>query len=346
MFKVLEKKHKKTLEDLIKAKKEVSIWERWHRELYNALISEQDNVCYVCRSFASDLEILGYKLNAKKNSINSIQSLPSNNQFNLEFELNKIIGLNDVKKYLMGVQAQLRIQLERSKMGLATVKPVNHMIFQGNPGTGKTTIARILVNILYEMGVLKKKKFVETDRSGLVAEYVGQTALKTQGKINEALDGILFIDEAYSLASDVEGIGFGKEAIDALVKGMEDNRERLIVILAGYTEEMRNFIKVNPGLQSRFSNIIDFPDYSVEELLAISIKLFKENDYSVTSGAVEKMRVNFSKASGEEHFGNGRYVRNFFEETIRNQAVRLHTIESSRITKNIITEITIDDIPC
>ncbi|WP_164880534.1 AAA family ATPase [Clostridium manihotivorum] len=264
--------------------------------------------------------------------------------FNLEAKLKDVIGLEEVKEFVRSLQAQLKIKKQRKALGL----PIDdaqtlHMIFKGNPGTGKTTMARIIGEVLYSLGVLQDKKFIETDRSGLVAGYVGQTAIKTKEKIDSALGGILFIDEAYALAQDAgSNSGFGKEAIDTLVKGMDDNRENLLVILAGYSEDMDNFLEVNPGLKSRFANIIEFKDYSVEDLLNIADIVFKNKGYVVTEKARNKMKVIFEEASAIADFGNGRYVRNLFEKTVRNQAVRLENIEN--LTKEHLVTIEEADV--
>ena len=217
-------------------------------------------------------------------------------------------------------------------------------VFTGNPGTGKTTVARIVAQIYRELGILKKGQLVETDRSGLVAEYVGQTAVKTNKIIDSALDGVLFIDEAYSL---VQGGGndYGKEAIATLLKRMEDDRDRLIVILAGYDNEMKLFIDSNPGLQSRFNRYIHFSDYNAEELMAIFKLNLKKFDYELTNDAEQKISHLFSYAVShkDQNFGNGRYARNVLEKTLENQATRLASV--SEITEQMLRTIEEHDIP-
>jgi SpoVK/Ycf46/Vps4 family AAA+-type ATPase len=269
-------------------------------------------------------------------------STTQNESFDLEDKLKDVIGLEEVKDFVRSLQAQLRIKKQRKALGLPSDDSQTlHMIFKGNPGTGKTTMARIIGEVLYSLGVLKDKKFVETDRSGLVAGYVGQTAIKTKEKIDAALGGILFIDEAYALAQDAgSNSGFGKEAIDTLVKGMDDNRENLLVILAGYSEDMDNFLEVNPGLKSRFANIIEFKDYSVQDLLDIADIVFRNKGYVLTEAARSKMKTIFEDASKISAFGNGRYVRNLFEKAVRNQAVRLENIEN--LTKEHL--VTIEEV--
>ena len=201
---------------------------------------------------------------------------PREDDYDLEAELSGVVGLESVKNYIRSLNARLLIQEERKKHGLkVNTAQTLHMIFMGNPGTGKTMMARTIANVLYHMGIIGTKKLVETDRSGLVAGYVGQTAIKTREVIESALNGVLFIDEAYALAQGGDN-DFGQEAIDTLVKMMDDNRERLVVILAGYSDDMRNFLNQNAGLESRFPNIIEFEDYSTDELLLIAEKMYEE----------------------------------------------------------------------
>jgi SpoVK/Ycf46/Vps4 family AAA+-type ATPase len=245
--------------------------------------------------------------------------------FNLEVELSKIIGLDEVKDYIRSLSARLRIQGERKKIGLAvdTTQTV-HMIFKGNPGTGKTMVARTVAQVLYNIGVIKINKLIETDRAGLVAGYVGQTAIKTREKVMEAMDGVLFIDEAYSLSQGGAN-DFGKEAIDTLVKLMDDYRDRIVVILAGYSKDMDRFLSINPGLRSRFPNIIEFKDYSLEQLMEISELFFKSKGYELSLSAKNALKSTLATAKLDPQFGNGRYVRNIFEKAVNNQALRLST---------------------
>lgn len=239
-------------------------------------------------------------------------------------ELNSLIGLKEVKKDISAISDFVKIQQIRNKKGIKPAKMSYHCVFTGNPGTGKTTVARILAKIYEYFGILKKGHLVETDRSGLVAEYVGQTAVKTNKIIDSALDGVLFIDEAYSL---VQGGGndYGQEAISTLLKRMEDDRDRLIVVLAGYSDEIKKFIDSNPGLQSRFNRYIHFPDYTAEELLQIFHLNVKENQYKLeeAADALLSEKLKFAVEHKQKNFGNGRFVRNLFEKTIQNQAIRL-----------------------
>lgn len=254
-----------------------------------------------------------------------------------------MIGLTSVKNEVRTLANFVVIQNERAERGLKTSDVSYHCVFTGNPGTGKTTVARILAGIYKDLGILKKGHLVETDRSGLVAEYVGQTAVKTNQVIDSALDGVLFIDEAYSLISE-SGVDFGKEAVATLLKRMEDDRERLVVILAGYTNEMAAFINSNPGLQSRFTRYIEFQDYSAEELLQIYQKNMKDYDYQIDDDAFTKLKniIDNAVVNKDRNFGNARYVRNLFERTLQNQANRLSTVP--KLTKDLLRTITIDDL--
>lgn len=257
--------------------------------------------------------------------------------FDLEAEFKDVIGLDSVKNYVRGLSARLRVQEERRLAGLKTDDAQTlHMIFAGNPGTGKTMMARTVANVLFSIGVINTNKLVETDRSDLVAGYVGQTAIKTRQVIERALDGVLFVDEAYSLAQGGEN-DFGKEAIDTLVKMMDDNRERLVVILAGYSENMKHFLSMNPGLKSRFANIIEFPDYSTEDLMLITDKFYDAHGYKLSDAAREELKSIFDQAKRNSTFGNGRYVRNVYEKTLNCQAMRLSNTTSGERDLMLIT---------
>lgn len=258
-------------------------------------------------------------------------------------QLTQLTGLELVKNDVATLVNFIKIQKVRASKGMKAPSLSYHCVFIGNPGTGKTTVARILACIYKELGILEKGHLVETDRSGLVAEYVGQTAVKTNKIIDSAIGGVLFIDEAYSLVTNSSN-DYGKEAIATLLKRMEDDRERLVVILAGYTQEMKEFIDSNLGLQSRFNRYIEFKDYSEEELLQIYLGNLKKYEYVITDGAIEKMKRVINKAiiNKDHNFGNARWVRNIFEKTLEIQANRLAT--DGNISNESLTTITEDDI--
>lgn len=248
--------------------------------------------------------------------------------FNLEQELNQIVGNEHIKEHIRRLQAQVKIQKIRKEQGLSTTGQSLHMIFTGNPGTGKTTIARLVGKILKELGVCKKGHVVEVGRSDLVGQYVGQTAPKMKEKIQEALGGILFIDEAYTLARGGKN-DFGKEAVDTLVQEMENHRDELIVILAGYTREMNEFLNLNPGLKSRFPYLFKFKDYNERELIELFFRMAKQDDYKIDKKAIGILRylANDAIEKKAKDTGNGRYVRNTLEKAKQHQAMRLSKLD-------------------
>lgn len=258
-------------------------------------------------------------------------------------QLNELIGLNTVKNDVRNLSNLLKMQRVRESRGLKATPVSYHCVFTGNPGTGKTTVARILANIYKDLGVIQKGHLVETDRSGLVAEYVGQTAVKTNEIIDRAIGGVLFIDEAYSLVQGGQN-DFGKEAISTLLKRMEDERGRLVVILAGYSVEMDEFINSNSGLQSRFSRYIDFPDYNEQELLSIFDHQLKINQYVISESARQKVFdiICDKYSKKDKNFGNARFVRTLFEKIITHQANRLATVE--QLTDDMLMEIIDEDV--
>ena len=258
-------------------------------------------------------------------------------------ELSNLIGLANVKTEVNNLYNLVKVQKMRESSGMKTSNISYHCVFIGNPGTGKTTVARIVAKIYKDLGVIKKGHLVETDRSGLVGEYVGQTAPKTNAIINSALDGVLFIDEAYSLVQGGQN-DYGKEAISTLLKRMEDDRDRLIVILAGYSKEMEDFINSNSGLQSRFNRYIEFPDYTSNELIQIFNYVVKKNEYNLSEDASIKIKAVITDAVEHKdmNFGNARYVRNLFEKIITQQANRI-TAEPT-ITKEMLEKIEEIDI--
>ena len=257
-------------------------------------------------------------------------------------ELNELIGLKTVKHDVEEMVGLAKVRKMREEKGMKAVPVSLHLVFSGNPGTGKTTVARILAKLYKEIGILSTGQLIETDRSGLVAGYVGQTAIKTQKKIEEAMGGVLFIDEAYTL--NQEGENFGQEAIDTILKAMEDHRDKFIVIVAGYTELMKRFIESNPGLRSRFNKFFEFPDYTVDELQDIFKMQCGKYQYKLTEEAENAVRekiISLEAAKGE-NFANAREVRNLFEKIITNQASRVAELES--VDEEVLTTITIEDL--
>ena len=251
----------------------------------------------------------------------------------IEEELNDIVGLDEVKTYLNSLEQHLKISKLRAKKGLKTAEVSKHMIFTGNPGTGKTTIARIVSKMMKVAGVLENGQLVEVSRSDLVGKYVGHTAPLTMSVVNSALGGVLFIDEAYSLYRGKDD-SFGLEAIDTLVKAMEDHRDDLIVILAGYKKEMESFLDANSGLKSRFANIINFPDYTGEQMLQIAQNIAKGKDYVIDEEASAKLLEYFTMVQSKEDStsGNGRLARNVVEAAILKQSRRVLMDENADIS--------------
>ena len=257
--------------------------------------------------------------------------------------LDELIGLESVKEEVKKLSNFIKIQQVRLKNGLKTSPISYHCVFIGNPGTGKTTVARIIADIYRELGVLEKGHLVETDRAGLVAEYIGQTAVKTNKVIDSALDGVLFIDEAYSLVPGYSN-DFGHEAIATLLKRMEDDRNRLVVVLAGYGNEMKTFIDSNPGLQSRFNRYINFEDYTSDDLFNIFMLNAKKGDFLITdeAKAILKEKIERVITNKDKNFGNARFIRNLFEKVIEHQATRLS--ENLDLTKRKLQTIELSDI--
>ena len=249
-------------------------------------------------------------------------------------ELNALVGLQEVKREISTLVNFIRIGNMRKERGMESAMPSLHMVFTGNPGTGKTTVARMLSSIFYHLGVLQTDTLVEVDRSGLVSGYIGQTATKTQDVINEAIGGVLFIDEAYTLSPQNNEKDFGQEAIDTLLKAMEDHRDELVVIAAGYPEPMEHFLESNPGLRSRFNRYIHFEDYKPEELLEILSGICLSKQYRLSESARTWALAYFETACREEHFANARAVRNLFEKVVMSQANRL---AAAHLTEETLT---------
>lgn len=257
-------------------------------------------------------------------------------------ELNDLVGLAPVKEYVFGLADNIQVQQRRAAAGLKTASLSMHMIFTGNPGTGKTMMARMMARIYRSLDILSKGQLVEVDRSGLVAGYVGQTAIKTQKVIQKALGGVLFIDEAYALNGKSEN-DFGQEAIDTILKAMEDHRDDLVVIVAGYTDLMDRFIHSNPGLESRFNRFLLFEDYTPDEMLDIFKMQCKKGCYQLSDGVEELVRDYITEENGDpETFGNARGVRNIFEHILVAQNNRLAAMET--VTKEDLMTLTQDDV--
>ena len=244
-------------------------------------------------------------------------------------DLDALVGLESIKHDVKELYDFVKVQKMRRDAGMKVAPVSLHLVFSGNPGTGKTTVARIIARLYKQIGVLSKGQLVECDRSGLVAGFVGQTALKTQEKIQAALGGVLFIDEAYALTPGDGTNDYGQEAVETILKAMEDHRDDLVVIVAGYTGPMRHFVESNPGLKSRFNKYIDFPDYSIEELLTIFEGNCRKYEYVLADEAKEEVKslLLLKKAQNLQNFANAREARNLFETVITNQARRIAGME-------------------
>lgn len=242
----------------------------------------------------------------------------------IQAEFDALIGLDDVKQQVRTLIAFLSVQAQRRQHGLTELPTSQHLVFLGNPGTGKTTVARLIAEMYQAIGLLQRGHLVEVDRADLVGQYVGHTAAKTNRAIRRAIDGVLFIDEAYSLSPPGPKTNdFGAEAIEILLKRMEDHRDRLVVIVAGYPALMEQFLASNPGLRSRFAREITFADYRADELVAITEQMATQADYRLDEGSHQSLEAIFANAVRGSGFGNARYARTLFEQAVSRQAVRL-----------------------
>ena len=259
-------------------------------------------------------------------------------------ELDELVGLDKVKANVKSLINLVKVRRLREENELPNTKMSLHLVFMGNPGTGKTTVARLIAGLYHAIGVLSKGQLVETDRSGLVAGYVGQTAIKTAEVIKRAMGGVLFIDEAYALTPDGSGNDFGREAVDTILKAMEDYRDDLVVIVAGYEELMEKFISSNPGLESRFNRYFVFEDYTGEELSRIFDSMCAKNSYVLDDEAKKFASDYFNMlyASRDENFGNARDVRNIFENMVSVHSDRLAEMENP--TREDLVKVLAEDL--
>lgn len=305
---------------------------------------EVENLTRYCTMLDRYLKEFGLLRPDKKTKIQVQQEPVQEDLDSLMAELNGLTGLSAVKQDLNEMINLLKVQKMREERGMKQTSLNKHLVFMGNPGTGKTTVARMLANIYAALGVVSKGQLVEVDRAGLVSGYIGQTAMKVQDVVEEALGGILFIDEAYTLTSGKGEGDFGQEAVDALLKAMEDHREDLVVIVAGYTDLMEEFLDSNPGLRSRFNKFIFFEDYAADELMEILVSMCKNQEYMLSRDAYDYAKEYFGRRCEEkpEGFANARDVRNYLEKAMAKQATRIVGLQE--VDNNILAIIEKEDL--
>lgn len=289
---------------------------------------------------------IGFKKNDIKDKNSDVTIISENDSLEIVLkELDQLVGLEEVKKDVHELINLLKIQKKRSSEGLKNIEITLHTVFLGPPGTGKTSVARLLSRIFKHLGFLSKGQMYETDREGMIAGYVGQTASKVDKVVEESLGGVLFIDEAYALTQNALGNDYGSEAVNTLLKRMEDHRDDLAVVVAGYTEPMKDFVESNPGLRSRFNRFFSFNHFSPEQLFLIFENFCKNSDFIIDADAKEKLADTFELlySKKDENFGNARVVRNLFEKCVQNQANRI--VNLSLLNQEVLKTFTEIDVP-
>ena len=318
------------------------------RTLHNKIKEYRFNESQLIKAVLNDNKNLLPMNTSDGNSVNISNEAPDPKKTLEESikDLETLVGVPEVKAEIQKLTNFLKVRQQRQAAGLPLPSQSLHFVFTGNPGTGKTTVARIVSRILYGFGILQTPTLIEADRAMLVGGYVGQTAIKTSEVIEKAINGVLFIDEAYTLSKKDSGNDFGQEAIDTLLKKMEDYREKLVVIVAGYPKQMKEFLATNPGLESRFTRFVHFDDYHVSDLCQIYERLCLSNSYKLTQQARANLAIVFNRAYSkkDEKFGNARFVRNIYEKTLGNHADRLANQEGL-INKEMLSTIEASDIP-
>lgn len=332
VFEIINEENEKAILELVKIIGVIN-----NKQIISNFEKKQEQVIEILYKYLGAVKVEGVYNSLKQSSNYSLDELL--------FQLDEIVGLVDVKDQVKSLIAFNKIQLLRVENGLKRSDKTLHMAFLGNPGTAKTTVARIVGRMYKSIGLLSKGHFIEASRTDLIAEYQGQTATKVKRLINRAKGGVLFIDEAYSLTENQNCDSYGRESLTELTKALEDYRDDLVVIVAGYPNLMEEFFDSNPGLKSRFNTFITFNDYSLEELVGIFKFLCKKNDYIIEEQAFERVRILLKEKleQKDEHFSNGRLVRNIFDDITLNQSKRLSKLEGN-IDKESLMLIIKDDI--